>query len=248
MISRFFATNGPRRARDLAWVAMLILASVAGVCLTFSKPELCAVLMAGVLAAALARWHTRQDILVAVTGFVVGPSLEVCATRAGLWSYPFTTFGPLPAWVFTLWPAFPVVLIRLTHTLRPVRPGDAPRPSLDLAVGGLILATEIPLLTLFGNSHPWPTAAGTFVMLVAAALVLRSPQATLMLLLSGTFGTLCEWMPIHCGAWKYPDPAFLGMPAWLPTGYALFGFGLVRVALGVSGAWTTTSKASAELS
>jgi uncharacterized membrane protein YoaT (DUF817 family) len=55
----------------------------------------------------------------------------------------------------------------------------------------------------------------------------------MMLFISGVVGPLCESVPVQLGAWSYPNPAALGMPLWLPTGYAVFGFALVRVALGL---------------
>lgn len=220
------------RLGDLAMASLLILTSVLGVTLTFRHPGLCAWLMAGVLALALTRWHERLDLWTAASGFVLGPLLELAAAAFDLWSYPFVSFAGLPAWVFTLWPAFPLVLVRLTHTLCPPEAGGV-GSGVDLAVGLAIVAIEIPVLVLFGTSKPVLAALITGVMLAAAAWICRSPQTALMLMLSGVFGTLCESLPIQAGAWAYPSPAFWGMPAWLPTGYSLFGFALVRVAVGL---------------
>lgn len=230
------------RKIDLLFVALAILLSVGGVCLVFDRPELCAALMAGVLVVALSRWHRRLDLLVAASGLLLGPTLELFATNAGLWRYPHTTFGKLPLWVFTLWPAFPVVLVRLTHALRPTdRPTE--QPTTDLLVGGGIVALEIPVLVLFGNERPWLATVVTAAMLIGAAWLRRSPQTWLMLFLSGVFGTLCELLPIHVQAWIYPSPVVLGMPPWLPTGYSLFGFALVRFAIGLDGAIEAGSRA-----
>ena len=233
------------RRNDLAVVSLLIASSVVAVCLFFSTPLVCALAAAAVLAVALHRWHTRADVLIAFTGAAAGPMLEYAATNANLWIYPYTTVGHLPAWVFTLWPAFPVCLVRLTHTLWPPDDDMARRPALEAGMGLLILLIEIPLIASWGNTQPLATAGATAVMLLAAALVLRSPQATVMLTLSGVFGMLCEMPPIALGAWSYPASGPLGFPIWLPTGYALFGFGIVQLAQGMDGLLERRARLSA---
>ena len=223
------------RRHDLVLVSALIALAVVNVCLFFRMPVVCAIGSAIVLGAALRRWHTTADVCIAITGAIFGPVLEYFATTSSLWIYPYTTVGSMPAWVFTLWPAFPLCLVRLTHTLWP--PERAPRhhPADVAAIGLAILLIEIPLLAMFGNARPGATALATAVMLVAAATTLRSPQATLMLTLSGVFGMLCELLPIALGAWRYPLDGPLPFPLWLPTGYALFGFGIVQLAQGLDG-------------
>jgi uncharacterized membrane protein YoaT (DUF817 family) len=217
----------------VGWVFLMMLASIGGVGFVHHEPEVCAVLMAGVLAASLWRWHTRLDLLMAATGAVFGPLLEYCATTTGLWHYPHVSIGTLPAWVFTLWPAFPIVLLRFTCALLPA--AVSPRPRLDLVTGVGVVALEIVVLVSFGNAAPWLCAALTGAMLLGVLLLHRSPHLLLMVLLSGIFGTGCETLPVALGAWSYPSPAFLGMPAWLPTGYSLFGLALVCTAAGIHG-------------
>lgn len=223
------------RRRDLTVVSTLIAGAVAGVCLFFRFPIVCAAASALVLFTGLYRWHTRADAAIAITGAIFGPILEYFATGSTLWIYPHTTIGLLPAWVFTLWPAFPLCLVRLTHTLWPPHDGDDRNPVLGAAVGLSILIIEIPLLATFGNTRPLFTAGVTTAMLFIAAGTLRSPQAVLMLTLSGVFGMLCELLPIALGAWIYPLEGPLPFPLWLPTGYALFGFGIVQLAQGAEG-------------
>ncbi len=225
------------RVRDLVVVGVLMLASVGGVTTSFREPELCALLMAGVLAAALWFWHEPRDWLTAVAGAVFGPLLEWVAARYQLWTYPFPSVGGMPAWVFTLWPAFPLVLVRLTHAILPPDPARKD-PVSPLGLGLVVLALEIPALATLGNSRPSAALAITGAMLVVALVWLRSPQAFLMVGLSGVFGALCESLPIRAGAWHYPNAAFLGMPCWLPTGYSLFGFALVQVGSGLSAVWS----------
>ncbi len=220
------------RIGDIMLASLLILTSVSGVTLTFRQPGLCAALMAGVLALALTRWHQPLDWLTATTGLVLGPVLEFAAAASNLWHYPYASWAGLPAWVFTLWPAFPLVLLRLTHALCPPQPHLLGRRA-DLPIGLAIVALEIPVLVQLGTQKPLVTTLLTALMLATAAWMCRSPQTALMLLLSGVFGTLCESFPIRAGAWIYPNPLWAGMPAWLPTGYALFGFALVRIALGL---------------
>jgi uncharacterized membrane protein YoaT (DUF817 family) len=227
------ATWTIERQRDLALVSGLIAGAVAGVCLFFSMPMVCALASGIVLTIALWRWHTGEDIAIVIAGAIIGPVLEYFATSASLWVYPYTTVGLLPAWVFTLWPAFPLCLVRLTTTLWPVANGVASRYSQQALLGFSILAIEIPLLSTFGNTRPVFTAGMTTLMLCGAAIMQRSPQTVLMLALSGGFGMLCELLPIALGAWVYPPGSPLAFPLWLPTGYALFGFGLVQFATGL---------------
>ena len=223
------------RRHDLVLVSSLIALAVVNVCLFFSMPIVCAIGSAIVLGAALRRWHTTTDVCIALTGAIFGPVLEYFATTRGLWIYPYTTVGAMPAWVFTLWPAFPLCLVRLTHTLWPPVRAPRHRPASVAVIGLAILLIEIPLLAAFGNARPGATALATAAILVAAATALRSPQATLMLTLSGVFGMLCELLPIALGAWRYPLEGPLPFPLWLPTGYALFGFGIVQLAQGLDG-------------
>lgn len=240
VLAAYLATYSPERRKDLLVVACLIVGAVGGVCSLFRSPVTLAVAMAVLLAAALARFHARAYVLVAATGFVVGPLLELFATDAGLWVYAHTTFGKLPAWVFTLWPAFPVCLLALTRTLKPGRERASPRA---LLVGLAIIALEIPCLVLLGTPSPWLCAAITAGMLVAAAAAVPTRENLLMLALSGFFGTACETLPVALGAWSYPSALVLGLPAWLPTGYSLFGFGLVQIALGLD-AWLASREAA----
>ncbi|MEW5852603.1 MAG: hypothetical protein AB2A00_27715 [Myxococcota bacterium] len=229
------AWRNKQQAGDILYIALLIVLAVGGVCLTFPTPAICALTMAMVGGLALWRWHTPQDVLLAVSGIVFGPTLEFFATTTGLWAYPHTSFGTLPAWVFALWPVFPLCLVRLTHALLPPDGESRMRAGWELGLGLAILAAEIPLLCALGTSQPMVTTIGTAVMLAAAFVLARSPQAGLMLAISGIVGPVCESLPVALGAWGYPNPHILGLPMWLPTGYALFGFAVVRVAFGLHG-------------
>ena len=115
---------------------------------------------------------------------------------------------------------------------------DRPHEQAVVSRSSTHFVKEIPALATLGNSRPATALVITASMLVGALVWLRSPQAFLMVGLSGVFGALCESLPIRAGAWHYPDPAFLGMPCWLPTGYSLFGFALVQVGSGLAAVWS----------
>ena len=130
--------SDPRRRGDVLWIALLIVLAVGGLSLTFAHDVVAGLLMFGVLGTALWRWHDPQDFLLAISGFFIGPTMEMFATSTGLWKYPYPTIGALPLWVFALWPTFPICLVRLTHALLPPR---GPRPSAlaELALGAAIV-------------------------------------------------------------------------------------------------------------
>jgi uncharacterized membrane protein YoaT (DUF817 family) len=218
-----------QRKGDVAWIAMLIVVAVAGLSTLFSNATVCGLVMAGVLGLALYRWHTPQDVLLCVAGIVLGPTMELFATSTGLWHYPWPSVGALPFWVFALWPVYPLCLVRLTHALMPPD-GKRPRALTDLTMGLAIVALEIPVLCGLGTEHPAVATALTVVMLVPSIALIRTRQTGLMLFISGVVGPVMESLPVQLGAWSYPSPLALGLPMWLPTGYALFGFALVRVA------------------
>ncbi|MBI5496838.1 MAG: hypothetical protein HY904_17625 [Deltaproteobacteria bacterium] len=225
-----------RRTGDVLHVALLILLAVGGLTLAFRTPNAAGLLLFTVVALALWRWHQPLDFLLAGIGVVVGPTLEYFATATGLWTYPYPSLGRLPLWVFALWPAFPVCLVRLTFALVPPDGKHRRHLALEVGAGLAVLALEIPLLCTFGTAQPAWTLAGTVVLLAPIAFLMRGVHAALMLLISGIVGPLCESLPVAMGAWGYPNPDILGLPMWLPTGYALFGFAMVRLALGAD-AW-----------
>ncbi len=228
--------TGERRATDIVAVGGLVVLAVGGLSATFERPWLAAAAMLGVLGLTLWRWHSPADLLIASAGLVFGPLNELFATQAGLWTYAFPTLLGLPAWVFTLWPAFPVCLFRLAYALAPTRLDPAKVPgATELLLGVGLLAVEIPWLCLLGTDHPTLATAGTLALMVPALAFTRSRQAAWMLLVSAFMGPFCEAFVVARGAWSYPTPAFLGLPLWLPTGYALFGFALVRLGLGALG-------------
>src|SRR5687768_17485512 len=101
-----------QRVGDGLHIALLIVLAVGGVCLTYPTPAICALTMAMVGGLALLRWRTNQDVLLGISGLLLGPVLEFFATASGLWVYPHPSFGLLPVWVFALWPVFPVCLVR----------------------------------------------------------------------------------------------------------------------------------------
>jgi len=71
------------------------------------------VVTAILVAAYLARyrfWPNREDHIFYIAGAIIGPTAEIIATHAGIWSYTLPTFLRIPVWLPFAW-GFAVVLI-----------------------------------------------------------------------------------------------------------------------------------------
>lgn len=55
-------------------------------------------------------WPVREDHVFYVAGAIIGPTAEIVATHAGIWSYTLPTFLNIPVWLPFAW-GFAVVLI-----------------------------------------------------------------------------------------------------------------------------------------
>lgn len=230
------AATPPTRVATLLQALGITAAAVTSVFTTFRTPPLTALLSLALLGIALRLWKQRVFMLISACGFVLGSLLEYVATASGLWIYSATSFGRLPLWVFTLWPVVPLCTLQLTRAIAPA--SAAPpneRPLASVLVGLSAVTLVIVLLPTHGNEHPLACVALTSLGLVALVLANRTPQTAVMLLLAGVVGPLAETLPIFFGAWSYPQGTLLGMPIWLPPGWALFGFGLVKLASGLDG-------------
>ena len=65
------------------------------------------------IAAYLARylfWPNREDHILYIAGAIIGPTAEIVATHAGIWTYTLPTFLNIPVWLPFAW-GFAVVLI-----------------------------------------------------------------------------------------------------------------------------------------
>lgn len=230
MISR------PARQSNLRQVAINTVVAVGGVCLLFRWPAVCAVLMAALFVATLRTWREGRDLGVALAGCVCGVTLELAATGAGLWQYTFPSVAGLPAWVPLLWPTFCIGLPRLAETIT----GGAPstRGARATLIGLAILAVEIPVLAVFGNTHPSLLTWGLLVLGVTAFLLAPSRRLLVVLMAGAGFGFACESLPVLLGIWTYPAFGASGMPPWLAPGYAVFGLGVVHLGEGAAGVLT----------
>ena len=224
--------SGAERKANFRQVAINIVVSVAGVSLLHDRPLLCAAVMALLFLHITRLWLTRRDFCVAGVGLVAGAMLEFVATGAGLWKYAHVTVGNVPAWIFSLWPVFMIGLPRLAETVLagPSRESETPTNG---AIGLLILAVEIPLLALWGNERPWLLTILTAVALAAVVALQKSRLILYMAIIAAGCGAMAELLPVYVGAWSYPKGVFFGLPPWIPTGYALFGLGVVNLGFGI---------------
>jgi hypothetical protein len=159
-------------------------------------------------------------VIFSATGLVLGPLTECLCIASGLWTYSSTGGLPLaPLWILPLWACFPTALWLIVRSLRDPR---SPRFSpVHLTLILLGLAITIALCIRFGHS----TTLTLLVLSPLALLVLLLTHriCTLLIFASGALiGPLCESLPISTHAWHYATPQILGMPAWLPAGYAIF--------------------------
>lgn len=218
-----------RPAADVAWVALLVVLALAVLRATAREPLACAALTTGVLGLALWRWHTPRDLWLAGTALVLGPLLELAAVRTGLWTYRFSAPGLPPLWTLPFWALNPLALVHVAEALgrRPARG--------HLLLGAVIAALQLPALVLWGASSPELVLASSLVLSAAALVMTRDRTAAAMLAFSAAFGPVVELLPLRWGLWHYADARLLGMPPWLPTGYAVWGVCLVWVGLGLHG-------------
>ncbi|MFH1810488.1 MAG: hypothetical protein ABIJ09_17235 [Pseudomonadota bacterium] len=211
------------RVLDVLLVALLVAYVMVAIAWLWTSPWLLTLLLIPpplILATRAA--STREAAILAFAGILLGPFTEACSVAGGLWTYQATGGLPLvPPWIFPLWGCFTPALwiVVRSISLRLPRPQV---PAFHLVWLGLALAIEIIAYIELGHSTPLALAA----TVPLAALLLgfsRRLEVVIILLFGSVLGPLCESLPIAFGAWTYPNPELLGMPAWLPLGYGIFG-------------------------
>jgi uncharacterized membrane protein YoaT (DUF817 family) len=209
------------RQRDLTAGVALLIVVIAALSSATATPLLSTIVIAAAAALTLVVWRTTQDVVLGVTGMVLGPLTEIAATSSGLWQYAAPSIAGLPLWVVPMWWIYPVTVARLIGAVT----GRAPQPASLLFVAALVLI-EVPMLCAFGNSRPVLALIGTLIML---AIFLRRHHTrvdVVTLVICGVIGPIAELIPVQMGVWSYAGERSL--PLWLPTGYGVFGAALVH--------------------
>jgi len=210
------------RVLDLLLVALLVAWVMVSIAWLWDTPWLLAVvLVPPPLVLATRASSAREAAILAGVGMVLAPLTEALSVAGGIWTYPDTGGLPLvPPWLFPLWACFAPALwivVRST-TRRTPRPGV---PAASLLWLGLALAFEIGAYVLLGHDTILALAATAPLAALLLGLA-RRLEVTVLFLVGGVLGPLCESLPIAFGAWTYSHPELLGMPAWLPLGYGIF--------------------------
>jgi hypothetical protein len=212
-----------QRALDIGLVALLALHVMTTVAFAWQRPPLLMALLSPVpLLLAWRLCDPRRALALALTGLLLGPSTEMLCVVGGLWRYADTGGMELvPYWIFPVWVGFPLALWLVARGLFGSRPPPRWRPrTLAWALG--LVALEIGLFVALGHSTPLALCAA--VPMAAAVLWLGRSRETLAFFVAGAvLGPQCESLAVAHGAWSYRLPELLGMPAWLPLGYAIFG-------------------------
>jgi hypothetical protein len=214
------------RIRDLSIVAALFAVVIVALSSGYREPVMTTMLLAGVVALTLLAWHSHEDLVLGLTGIVLGPLIEMAAVSSGLWRYASPSILGLPWWVVPMWWIYPVTVNRLIVAVT-----RTPLSGSSLWFAGALVAIEVPWLCVFGETRPGLALAGT-LLLLALFLARHHARVDLVtLLVCGVIGPGAELVPVRMGAWGYPDGPLFGLPWWLPPGYGVFGAALIHVGL-----------------
>jgi len=216
------------RQRDGAVGAALFLTVIVTLANSTAHPARTTMILSGTAALTVLAWRQRQDLVLGVTGLVVGPLIEWAATSCGLWQYAVPSIAGLPLWVWPMWWIYPVTVARLIV----VATGQAPRPSLTFAV--MLIVVEVPWLCALGLRQPVMALAGTLALLAVFLSRHHRRVDLVTLLICGAIGPAAELWPVWSGAWSYESGPLFGLPIWLPVGYGVFGAALIHVGLALA--------------
>lgn len=216
------------RARDLLIVLGLFVSVVLALSFGYATPILTTVLLTMVVVVTMRAWNSREDVMLGLTGIVVGPAIEVFAVSSGLWRYTSPSIAGLPLWVAPMWWIYGMTVARLTGALtgESIASGRAALPA-------AVIAIEVPWLCMTG-SHPLLALGGVIVLLIAYVWRHHTRNDITLLIVCGMIGPAAELIPMRMGAWSYPSGPLLGLPLWLPAGYGVFGSALIQLGLSLS--------------
>lgn len=216
--------------RDRGLVVLLLAVAIPVLAVAYRDVGFASIvifLLAGVSARV---WRTREDWVLGVTGATIGPLAELAATSSGLWTYAVVSVGPLPLWTFAMWWIYPIAVTRLVDSAA----GQPSSPPLALSHSALLAAGTVAWLCSFGARQPLIALAGTALLVALIIAQCGSKETVGRLIVCGLIGPAAEAWPISAGAWTYPSSAWFGMPVWLMTGYAVFGWALIELGRGVN--------------
>ena len=103
-----------------------------------------------------------------------------------------------------------------------------------------IVDALLAVLSLVFVSFLWrsPFLLTLALLAISATMILagkRREHDTFFFLIAGIWGAISEVIAVNFGgAWSYPTPHYLGIPAWLPILWGIAGVFLVRLSDTVS--------------
>ena len=215
------------RVLDATTVMLVFAAALVGIDSFHDRTPVCFTILAILAVFCAARWPEPRHRILGMAGAIIGPLVEWLAIRSELWTYRHSDFFGLPLWTVPMWWMFPVAVVRIVElfTHRSISP-----PALQLSL--LCIAAVVPAMCLLGNSSPLLAFAVT-VILGAYYLYRRTLRDLPLLIICALIGASAEIFMVAINAWSYPASAAFGLPIWLPTGYSVFGAGLVGLGLGL---------------
>lgn len=222
------------RILDLAIILILVLYVIFVVVHWYREPYISALLLLpppAILAYRLGL--DGQALTMAASGAIIGPLVEIICVAGGLWTYAETGGLPfVPPLLIPVWACFPLALWLTVRSVLAEAPSTGTNPrTLHLALMGI--GIEIVIFVTLGHNTPLAIAAVLF--LSGAVLITARKSAAFIIMVAGAFlGPVCEVLPVAAGAWTYANPEVLGMPAWLPFGYAVFAVLVAYAALAAS--------------
>ncbi|MBI3098061.1 MAG: hypothetical protein HYY93_07450 [Planctomycetes bacterium] len=223
------------RPRSFVWKDALLLAGYAALILIGVETlwartiELTLLLAAGSLGLLLG-WKSRVDVAAYLFAAALGPSMEwVCIRQWGFWQYRPEMGGVpeygIPVWLPLVWGYLFVLFRRLAGLASGVMRFTALRGAVLLLFGGYFLISMQLVMPAIGTAYA--------IVLVLTVTLWRDEADLLMFLVSGTLGTLGEFISVQRDLWTYGQMAViqeLGMPVSLPFAWGFSGVLIRRFA------------------
>ena len=108
--------------KEKAWRVLLIesgflIMTVAAVSLFYRQNSFLLMLMAAGWVVAIKFFHTKEDLVLLLSGAVIGAVAEILSVRTGAWSYANPTMLGVPVWLPLLWGGSLLFMKKFSQTI-----------------------------------------------------------------------------------------------------------------------------------